>query len=257
MKSSLLKFLITLNTFLSYLINCGLRDGLKLFFLKANKKRDYKVKLKTLKYPFFIRGNSSDRLVASQVFYTKDYDISINFKPKVIIDCGANIGLASLYFKSKYPESTVIAIEPEINNFNLLVKNMANYSNFTAVNKGIWSESCHLEIISGEDNLPWSFQVKQIEEQTESSVEAISLFDIITKYDLKEIDILKIDIEGAEENLFEKNAEKWLPFVKVIIIELHDRFLPLSSRPFYKVLSEYKFDTYFKGENIIATKLND
>ena len=182
MKRSLLKFLLTFNTFLSYLINCGLRDGLKLFFLKANKNRDYKVKLKTLKYPFFIRGNSSDRLVASQVFYTKDYDISTNFKPKVIIDCGANIGLASLYFKSKYPESTVIAIEPEINNFNLLVKNMANYSNFTAVNKGIWSESCHLEIISGEDNLPWSFQVKQIEEQTESSVEAISLFDIITKY---------------------------------------------------------------------------
>jgi FkbM family methyltransferase len=257
MKSSLLQFLIKINTLLSYLINCGLSDGLKLFFLKANKERDYKVQLKSLKYPFFIRGNTSDRLVASQVFYTKDYDISTNFKPKVIIDCGANIGLASLYFKSKYPESTVIAIEPEINNFNLLVKNMANYSNFTAVNKGIWSESCHLEIISGEDNLPWSFQVKQIEEQTDSSVEAISLLDIIKKYDLKEIDILKIDIQGAEENLFEKNAEKWLPYVKIIIIELHDRFLPLSSRPFYKVLSEYKFDTYFKGENIIATKIDD
>jgi len=256
MKNFILKFLIAINRFTSHIISLGFKDGLKIYFLKPNKNGEYLINLKCAKHPFYIRGNSSDKLVIDQVFYQKDYDISLDFVPKVIIDCGANIGLASIFFKNKYPNCTIIAIEPEKDNFSILTKNLNPYNNLFTEKKGLWSESCNLEVIQGEDNLPWSFYVKPTKSKSEHTIEAICIEEIIEKYDLKEIDIIKIDIEGAEENLFEKNVEKWLPFVKVIIIELHDRFMPLSSRPFFDVLSKNKFSIYFKGENIIATQLD-
>ena len=255
MKQGILNFLIKINVFLSHLINLGFKDGIKLFFLKASGDKNYSVILKSLKHPFTIRGNSSDKLVIDQVFYQKDYEISIDFDPKVIVDCGANIGLASLFFTNKYKDCKIIAVEPEKDNFNLLALNSKPYPNIFLENKGIWSESCHLNIVSGEDNLPWSFYVEPTVHKTETTIEAIGIAEIIEKYDLKQIDILKIDIEGSEENLFEKNVELWLPYVKVMIIELHDRFKPLSSRPFFEVLSKNDFSIYFKGENIIATQL--
>lgn len=255
MKNTMLNCLMATNRFLSHLINLGFKDGFRLYFFRTNENKEYVVNLKCTKHPFFIRGNTSDKLVIDQVFYQKDYDIFLDFEPKTILDCGANIGLASIFFKNKYPNSTVIAVEPEKSNFELLSKNLFPYKNFYAEKKGLWSESCYLEIIQGEDNLPWSFYVKPTTIKTDYTIDAISIIEIIDKYNLKEIDILKIDIEGAEENLFEKNVEKWLPYVKVIIIELHDRFMPLSSRPFFDILSKNKFSTYFKGENIIATQL--
>lgn len=256
MKNSILKFLMSINSFLNHLINLGFKDGFKLYFFKPIKDKEYYVNLKCTKHQFFIRGNTSDNLVIEQVFYQKQYDISLDFEPKTILDCGANIGLASIFFKNKYPNSTIIAIEPERSNFELLTKNLFPYNNVYAEQKGLWSDSCLLEIIQGEDNSKWSFYVKPTKIKSDNTIDAISVLEIIEKYNLKEIDILKIDIEGAEENLFEKNVEKWLPIVKVIIIELHDRYMPLSSRPFFNVLSKNNFSIYFKGENIIATQID-
>lgn len=255
MKSFFLNILVKINLFIQHIINMGINDGIKFYFLKTNQSKEYSFKLKNLPHPFYIRGNSSDKLVIDQVFYQKDYDISLSFIPEIILDCGANIGLASIYFKNKYPNSKIISIEPENDNFNLLKKNLAPYNNVFFENKGLWSEKCYLNIFQGEDNLPWSFYVKPTLTKTNTSIEAIGVDDIFKKYNLAKIDLLKIDIEGAEYELFEKNYDKWLPKVRVIIIELHDRFKPLSSKTFLKALSEYNFNIYFKGENIIAEKI--
>lgn len=252
MKYLFLKLLVTLNKFLQHIISLGLRDGVYLFFLNPCESKEYKITLKATRFPFFIRGNSSDSGVITQVFYQKDYEISLPFIPSTILDCGANIGLASIYFKNRFPDVKIITIEPESENFQLLRRNLAPYSNIHFENKGLWSEQCSLEIISGEDGQPWSFFVKKIDAPTKNSIEAIGIQDIIEKYSLDYIDLLKIDIEGSEYELFNKNYDLWLPKVKVIIIELHDRFRPFSSKPFLNILSKYNFNIYFQGENIIA-----
>ncbi|NBU92360.1 MAG: FkbM family methyltransferase [Flavobacteriia bacterium] len=256
MKKFFLKILLKTSKLLNHIIQLGVKDGLKLFLLNPKKHKENKIRLKRTKYPFFIRGDSSDKLVVDQVFYYKDYDISLDFTPQTIIDCGANIGLASIFFKNKYPDSTVIALEPEPENFNLLMKNLSPYHGFYAEQKGVWSKACTLEIIAGEDELPWSFYVQPLTGHSHRTIEAIGMLDIIEKYKLESIDLLKLDIEGAEENLFESNLDAWLPMVKVIIIELHDRYRPLSSKTFFKALTAYDFSIYFKGENLIATQIN-
>ena len=53
----------------------------------------------------------------------KEYDFAVD-RPSVIIDAGANIGLASIWFASKFPEARILAIEPEKSNYELLVRNV-------------------------------------------------------------------------------------------------------------------------------------
>jgi hypothetical protein len=77
--------------------------------------------------------------------------------------------------------------------------------------------------------------------------------DIINRYNIQTIDILKIDIEGAEKELFTYNYESWLPKVRCIVIELHDTFRPGCATAFFKAISSREFDIFCKGEDIIIT----
>jgi len=72
------------------------------------------------------------------------------------------------------------------------------------------------------------------------------------QFNVDHIDILKIDIESSEKELFEENFEKWLPKVKVVIIELHDRMKEGCTRSFFKAMVNYKFTMTHKGENIVC-----
>jgi len=256
MKQQLLSFLQTFASFLSHIIQLGFQDGIRFFFLKPDNNHQLTWEFKNIKHPIHLRGKGSDKLVMEQVFYHKDYQIPLSFEPNVILDCGANIGLATIFFRNRYTNAAIIAIEPESENFELLKKNTSYYDNIFIEQKGIWNRKCNLEIFEGPDKKPWSFFLKPTEKPAgENIIEAIGIRELMEKYNLEYIDLLKIDIEGAEQELFESNYEDWLPKVKVMIIELLDRFKPLSSKNFLKVISQYNFNIYFKGENIIATQV--
>jgi hypothetical protein len=73
------------------------------------------------------------------------------------------------------------------------------------------------------------------------------------QHQCEKIDILKIDIEGSEKELFESDYETWLPKVTTLIIELHDRMREGSSLSFFRALTKYNFRLAVKGENLICT----
>lgn len=79
------------------------------------------------KYPFIVRNQTSDVEIFEQIFIRQEYNFTVNKPPEVIVDAGANVGFASIYFASKYPNSKIIAIEPEESNFRLLKKNTDSY----------------------------------------------------------------------------------------------------------------------------------
>mgnify|MGYP000361339186 CR=1 FL=1 len=54
-------------------------------------------------------------------------------------------------------------------------------------------------------------------------------------------DLLKIDIEGAEKELFSENTDYWLGKVNMIIIELHDWMRKDCSKNFYSAIKKYKY----------------
>ena len=99
-----------------------------------------------------------------------------------------------------------------------------------------------------------TFETSNISKNIEHLVEAYTVDTLIEKFKLGKIDILKIDIEGAEKEVFE-NTEKWINDVDSLIVELHDRMKEGCSRVFYNNTSGFKYE-WVKGENIYLSKGN-
>jgi hypothetical protein len=107
----------------------------------------------------------------------------------VVVDCGANIGIFTAFAFDKQAEK-VISIELDNDNFNFLEENTSKYKNVTTV----------LGRVSSQD---------------------ISLEKILTKFNLKRIDFLKIDIEGHEFDFITNASDDALSRVSKISAELH------------------------------------
>ena len=89
----------------------------------------FRVDRKGVSFPIYLRLNSSDVPTYEDLFAKGDYGFSVQKSPTTIVDAGANIGLASVIFANRWPDATIIAIEPEAGNFDLLKKNVAPYGN--------------------------------------------------------------------------------------------------------------------------------
>jgi FkbM family methyltransferase len=223
--------------------------GLKLFdqYQFGNLE---KVVLPTVKHPFTLRYNTSDIPVFDQVFLNEEYNIKLT-APHVIIDGGANIGLFALYIKNKYPEAKIICVEPDLENFDILQKNTSVYDNIFCENFGIWNKDTKLKIYDKYDMGKWAMVVE--EDSMNGKISAISLKTLMEKYSINRIDVLKLDIETSEKQLFLDNYDYWLPKTKIIIIELHDWMEDGCSKPFFEAINKsflkYKFSMI--GENVV------
>jgi FkbM family methyltransferase len=116
---------------------------------------------------------------------------------------------------------------------------------------GIWNRNTYLEILdNGYGN--WGFMTNEVDHSTDKTISAISIDQIMKDYDIEQIDICKINIEGSEKDLFEKNYEQWVPKTKAIIIELHDRMKEGCSKSFFKAMVNYDFDLSQKGSYLVS-----
>lgn len=200
-----------------------------------------------------IRPDTSDLECLKKIFLSEDYCLPFKISPKVIVDAGANIGMATLYFATRYPEASIIAIEPESSNFKILEQNCAGLPNVTLLNVALWPSEQSVQITNPGDE-KWSFVVSGSAEKGSSTqnVPIISVEGVLRKTPDGNIDLLKLDIEGAEWELFSINPEKWLNNVQTIAIELHDRFRNGCAQAFYSAIAKRKFRQEVKGENIFV-----
>ena len=201
--------------------------------------------------PLIVRKNTSDKNVFRQIFITRDYNLNLGIKPKLIIDAGANVGYSSLWFSKKYPHSKIIAIEPENSNYEILKKHIIGIKNIIPLKAGLWYKRTRLRIINEFDE-KWAFQTKENIGKKEG-IKAVTIGEILKESKFKKIDILKIDIEGAEKELFSKNTD-WIEKVNIIIIELHDWLIPNSSSSFYSVIKKKDWNIKKKGENLVLIR---
>lgn len=208
-------------------------------------------RLPGIKEPIFLRrNNKSDRITFREILLKKEYDINNTgiIDPRYIIDAGANIGLTSVFFANKYPEAKILSIEPDEGNFRLLTENTRNYINIKPIRSALWHQE---EIITTIDKGfgDRGFITEKSEEQT--GLSAISVSGLMKKFSMTHIDILKIDIEGSEKEVFSSHYESWLPLTRCLIIELHDRMKRDCSKTVFKALGKYDFSFSIKGENLV------
>jgi len=160
-----------------------------------------------------------------------------DFSPRVIVDAGAHIGMASIGFARRYPQATIFAVEPEAANFALLCRNVSAYRQIVPLRAAIWKQDGEVCLGPSDAHPKGAFQVV---EDGETRVRAITIGTLMGELRIGFIDLLKMDIEGAEKEVFE--ACDWIEKVGTIAIELHDRVKPGCRTALQRVARSFHFE---------------
>lgn len=227
--------------------------GFKLYlYSKIKFPQRTTISLPGTKGTIVLRPATSDLKVFEQIFLNEEYRCPIDTPPDVIIDAGANIGLASIYFSITYPHAKIIAVEPESSNYELLLENVKNYTNVFCEKAGLWDKNTYL-LISNPGTQKHSFKVE--ESSTPQGIKAVTVDELMAKHQLPFIDIVKMDIEGAEKEVF-SNHPAWISKVGMIVIELHDKHKVGCNRTFYTATEPFMKHEFRNGENIFLITTN-
>ena len=193
-----------------------------------------------------LRRQYADREVFRQVFVYWIYrnPVAENPPPHNVVDAGAHIGLASIYFASRFPGSRILAVEPDANNFRMLVENTRPYPNITPVHAALWYQDAPISV-EGTEEESWASRVNA--EGRGQSVRGLTLKTLLASHGMETVDLLKVDVEGAEKEIFEYDPHV-LDGVRVLYIELHDYMVPGSARAVYQLATKYNVCKYQNGE---------
>lgn len=219
-----------------------------------------KVKIASLRHPIYLRPWTSDLYVFEQIFINREYDTPLS-SPQCMLDAGANIGLASVYFANRFPDARIVAVEPESNNFEMLRLNTQRYPNIQTVRAAVWSHAGRLKLENSDDK-SWAFRFTQSADETASdagsdSVVAIDIDRLAQTYnDSHPFEFLKVDIEGAEKEVFAAGGQ-WLEDARCIVVECHERLVPQCESTVISAMRSRSFVMHKSGEYFVFERQCD
>lgn len=219
--------------------------------------------LGTALHPFYIRAGTSDQNPFNQIFHEGCYRLDrfqrrteiaewiATIEKPLIVDAGANIGAASVFFARQYPRAKIVSLEPEPGNFSLLKRNVENLS-VIAMEAALSSCAGMVEVYhpGGPGRGNPAFRTRH----TKSiGIPTFSINDIFMLHgDYRPI-IVKIDVEGFEGTVFSENLE-WLSITPIVMIELHDWMRPKENcaKNFLAAVSKLERDFIYHGETCFS-----
>jgi FkbM family methyltransferase len=220
---------------------------------------------------FFFRKGSSDEDVLRQTFTDRQHDLSWVAPSRhaellayverrvaqgarpLVVDAGANIGASTAFFASALPSARIVAIEPDAANADLLRRN-ADGLDVEVVQAALASAAGRSNVVDpGQGH--WAFRtVDAAGAPAGASVPNVTIAEIYARHRPAFFPaIVKIDIEGAEKDVFRDSTE-WIRQTPVIIVELHDWMLPKqrTSSTFLAAVAGLDRDFITFGENVYS-----
>jgi len=248
----------------------GVRSGARAAYLLASAAISRgalaELLLRETVQPIWLRKGTSDFDVMEQIFVHREYDFAgwpahhamiqrayAQFvdagKVPVIIDCGANIGFASVWFAQRFPQATVYAVEPEPENIALLRRNVSAYANIVPVDAAI-SDRVTRVALRNPKKEPWGYQT---EDDARGGVETVTIPDLLERLPNAAPLIVKIDIEGYETSLFRSNTA-WVRQIPLVVFEMHDWLFPWrgTGDSMLRCLTQQPRDYLVRGEHVFA-----
>ncbi|NBR84728.1 MAG: FkbM family methyltransferase [Verrucomicrobia bacterium] len=193
----------------------------------------------------------------NEVFVGNEYYVKLPRRDPFIIDCGANIGCTTLYFKLHYPDARILAFEPNPYCFEMLKKNVeANGLKHVALVQAACASAPGTTTFHVNPTFsPLSSAIGNRDEKQKTvpiEVRLVKLSDSITE----NVDLLKLDIEGGEWDVFaDLVASGKLARIDRMAIEYHHRFgtTEVKMSRFLKILEDAGY-TYSVGVDIKAER---
>ncbi|QHT70543.1 FkbM family methyltransferase [Rhodocytophaga rosea] len=198
--------------------------------------------------PLWMVDSASFVFIYSEIFKQEIYKFKTSNAKPYILDCGANIGLSTLYFKDLFPDAEVVAFEPDTKVFEILAKNVQSFrlTNVSLLNKAVWHSETKLQFYA--EGADGGRITNDIKEANVVEIETVRLKDFINR----PVDMLKIDIEGAETQVLEDIADV-LSYIDKIFIEYHS-FVNQEQTldKILKIIKEAGFTYYINQVGIVS-----
>ena len=188
---------------------------------RCPRDRPLQLRLRAFDRSFTCLIDDHTQLLAfKDVFLDEDYRVGRDIAPRVIVDLGSNVGASLIYFRLRYPHARLIGVEADPVTFKRLQRNVAQFDGIEVVNVAVAREGGTMQFLrySGSS---WANSLIPLWGPANISVpvKAISLDDLFDDYELTSVDLLKMDIEGAEWQVLPYFRQ--LDKVRTIIGEIH------------------------------------
>jgi len=205
--------------------NFNLPSSLKILNYYKNKKlkkltytKTFNVSFKFLgeKIRFNIRDNNDDFAILREIFLFRAYKTpKLDFEPQIIFDLGSHIGASAVYLGKKFPNARVYCFEPDENSRKLLKQNLdKNNINYKLFPYAVSDKRKVIRFYSNKNNPAFS----KIGDNGNIKIQAIGLNEVLRQEKIKNIDILKIDVEGEETKILPTIKTK----IKLLMCENHN-----------------------------------
>lgn len=241
-----LKYCATASRSIGVTATCKWIFGTAQLYFHISVPRSLSVRPSFLRYPVRLRARTSDPFVFRQIMIENEYLPLKSLHAETVIDLGANIGLASAWFLGSFPQASVLAVEAAADNAAACRENLAPYgSRARVVHGAAWSSRTTLTLhpqVSATDNI---VKESRAGDSAGMQVEAWDLPSLIELSGFAQVDLLKIDIEGAEAEVFRTGAPQWLGRIRNLCIELHGQ---QCREVFYRALEGFDYTVTQSGE---------
>ncbi|MCD4811845.1 FkbM family methyltransferase [bacterium] len=209
---------------------------------------------KLAKYTISYLNEQEYHYLKNEIFTNNCYSFETDKEDPLIIDVGAHIGLSILYFKREYPNSRIVAFEPNPITVQVLNENIFNNNldDIEIHESAIWVEDGIKKMYI--DNTEQDrYSVASFNKNCWNGTVKSKLISVKTerldKYVNQDIDLLKLDIEGAEQRVL-KSIKRYFCNIKNIIFEYH----PTHGQDIKKILelldTHYDIRIYQNGKEI-------
>lgn len=147
----------------------------------------------------------------------------------IIVDVGANVGRFTLPFASKARNGKVLSFEPDATSFSNLEKNckLNSFDNITLVNKGLGSKNASFQLFVVNKNNPGMNRILNDGSSHDScsEIEVVKLDDYLNQLNLDKVDVIKIDVEGFENEVIEGAREVIVKYKPLLFVEMSNENL--------------------------------
>lgn len=138
----------------------------------------------------------TELVAMEEILCDGEYDVPLTHSPATIIDAGANIGASVLWFRSRYPSATIIALEPDPKTFRKLALTLAGLADVHIVEAALAAATGSANLLQAKRT--WASRLVSGSTPGAVAVRTLSLADLKDACNVDSVDLLKLDIEGTE-----------------------------------------------------------
>lgn len=173
----------------------------------------------------------------AEIYVQSEYDWNIPFEVKTVLDLGAHWGDTATYYALRYPQANIFAVEPASVTYKRLLQVVAGFSNIKTL-RGLLGLSTGVQTLHTSDNSLGNSNTARPSSLHTEQVQAYTLKDLSQEFNTPVFDLLKFDIEGAEEVLFTDKQN--LGLAKAFIGEIHYDLISMSETDILDFFTGYK-----------------